>query len=133
MLIKKHNEFVGVREVNVSAMFLDEEIIFHIIQMKGCYYIWIGTNENIMDDLHVAFPTKYDPYPTVSTIFGYVDQQGYDICKYISKILNCPIYLSCGLPIYDPKYIYHFSTKMIISIILNKDTKWSCRDRVIIA
>lgn len=37
----------------------DIKVYFQLIHMKDSYYIWIGTDSFVMDDLHLAMKTRF--------------------------------------------------------------------------
>lgn len=72
----------------------------HITTMQDSLYLWVGNANNQMNDLHMAFLSKYDNLPTSTKIMGPTSEiVSATIAKRLSKKIGKLVYVSFSMPV----------------------------------
>jgi len=104
-----------------SVPYMDKEILFHIIQMDGQCFAWVGDQSCAFEDLHISFPGRpggpVGTMPPLSTLMGADDSFGASMCQKLTAALKYPIYLSFNIPSPAPELslFVHKELKRILS------------------
>ncbi|CAK9117503.1 unnamed protein product [Durusdinium trenchii] len=71
---------------------------FHVMQLEGQIFLWIGGERLGLDDLHVATPTRFDALPSVASLRGEVDGHASGLAQKLSRRFGRMIFFSLNLP-----------------------------------
>uniref|UniRef100_A0A7S4NIG1 Proteasome assembly chaperone 4 n=1 Tax=Paramoeba aestuarina TaxID=180227 RepID=A0A7S4NIG1_9EUKA len=79
-----------------TADMLEMKIYFMVIPLDQNYFVWIGTEEGNLNELHMAFPPQGNE-TTSTTLLGSivaVDSQGDVLANHLAKRFKCLFYVS---------------------------------------
>merc|ERR1712224_569777 len=93
----RHPVVMVVAVHNLSSVHFDRVVHFHIIDLDGSFFLWIGDTSLSFEDLQVACPTRYDTMSPVTTLCGELDGPGTTLAQMLSKRFKVPVFLSYNL------------------------------------
>eukprot|EP00435_Cladocopium_sp_Y103_P023009 s1310_g5.t1 len=111
---------VAPKIVNSSCLCGGQVLHFHLMQLDGQIFLWIGGEKLGLDDLHVATPTRFDPLPSVASlrgdladgeenpeISGEVDGNASSLSQKLSRRFGLMVFLSLNVPDIEGEMMWH--------------------------
>ncbi|CAL1161563.1 unnamed protein product [Cladocopium goreaui] len=89
---------VAPKIVNSSCLCGGQVLHFHLMQLDGQIFLWIGGEKLGLDDLHVALPTRFDSLPSVASLRGEVDGNASSLSQKLSRRFGLMVFLSLNVP-----------------------------------
>eukprot|EP00434_Breviolum_minutum_P008773 symbB.v1.2.007734.t1/scaffold457.1/size330934/4 len=77
--------YVAPKVVTSSCLCGGQVLHFHVMQLDGQVFLWIGGEQKGFDDLHIATPTRFDPLPSVASLRGEVDGNASSLSQKLSR------------------------------------------------
>lgn len=107
---------------NFSSICLDKLVHFHILELSGSFFLWIGDSSLGFEDLQVACPNAYEALPPVTTLMGDLDGPGSTFAQMMSRRFKVPVYLSYNLDASDSSLLMWAQKESIrmLGEVLNK-------------
>ncbi|KAI1889214.1 hypothetical protein AGOR_G00176810 [Albula goreensis] len=81
-----------------SEKILEQAVHFHVMKMKGGFFLWIGTSPHL-SNLAVAMSSKYDSMPLSTLILGDPsDTSANSLSQRLAKKTKKQVFVSYNLP-----------------------------------
>mmetsp|Transcript_42988 Transcript_42988/g.69752 ORF Transcript_42988/g.69752 Transcript_42988/m.69752 type:complete len:139 (-) Transcript_42988:654-1070(-) len=88
-----------IKTISFSNLLSDIPVHFHILCLVESFFIWVGVSPPRLARMDAAFPAKFDPFPTTTTLFGKsTDDSSLALAGRLVKKFGKPFFVSLTLP-----------------------------------
>ncbi|XP_065186762.1 proteasome assembly chaperone 4-like [Sycon ciliatum] len=109
----------GVAVTNFSGVFEGKTVYFHVLKLKGSFYLWIGDEKGSLDSLCMSAKNPYSPTPISTTIVKGGGERlfGERLAGKLSTKTGLLCYVSCSLPSNSEAALLQFAEGRIVEEI----------------
>ncbi|XP_028659845.1 proteasome assembly chaperone 4 [Erpetoichthys calabaricus] len=83
---------------NFSEKILEQVIHFHVMKMRECFFLWVGTTP-VLDNLAVAMCSRFDSVPLSTLVLGDTsDTTSNCLAQRLAKKTGKQVFVSYNIP-----------------------------------